>query len=328
MIVERCISLEHPSEWKEALNGIKHAFAHTWENCYAMYLTTGYPTYLYTFELDGVRIVCPISERTFAGYTDIVTPYGFSGFVGNDRCPEFPNYWDRFVKEKGYICGYIGLNPLFDDSSYYRPDEVYQYNSIYVLDLTLSPNELFAKFSSDRRYKLKHWEDNFSMITLEKPVVTEFFTGQYHDFFRSRNASHTYDFSNETLSFLVNQENIEFIGILKLGRIVAVNVFAFTPNAGEALFNVSLNEGRRYSSLLIWYGVIHFKSMGIPYLNLGGGVRENDGIARFKQRFGANQFPLKCLKQVYKPQIYERLCWQINADSNDKNSYFPPYQKP
>ena len=328
MEIERCIPLENPLEWKEALKGIKHDFAHTWESCYAMYLTTGFPTYLYTFELENVRIVCPISERTFDGYTDIVTPYGFSGFVGNGQFPEFPRYWKRFVKEKGYICGYIGLNPVFEDSSYYEINEAYQYNNIYVLDLTLATTELFTKFSSDRRYKLKHWKDNFLMITHEKPVLAEFFLGQYHNFFRSRNASRTYDFSNETLSFLTNQENVHIVGIQNSGRVVAVNVFAFTPDAGESLFNVSLDEGRRYSALLIWYGVIHLKSLGIPSLNLGGGVRENDGIARFKQRFGAKELPLKSLKQVYDPQVYEQLCWKMNADPNDRAGYFPPYQKP
>ena len=55
-IKSRCISLESPSEWKEALKGINHSFAHTWENCYAMNLTTGYNTYLYCFEKDEIKI--------------------------------------------------------------------------------------------------------------------------------------------------------------------------------------------------------------------------------------------------------------------------------
>jgi len=83
MIDQKCISLGSPTEWKDALKGIKHAFAHTWENSHAMRLTTGFNTYLYCFESNHVRIVCPIAEREFEGHVDIVTPYGFSGFVGN-----------------------------------------------------------------------------------------------------------------------------------------------------------------------------------------------------------------------------------------------------
>jgi hypothetical protein len=328
MVIERCISLEQSSEWKSALKGIKHAFAHTWENCYAMYLTTGFSTYLYTFEIENVQIVCPITERTFDGYTDILTPYGFSGFVGNGQFPEFRHYWKKFVKEKGYICGYIGLNPVFEDSNYYEVNEAYQYNNIYVLDLTLTTADLFTKLSSNRKRQLNHWEDSFSKITLEKPAVTEFFLGHYHDFFRSRNASRTYDFSRETLLFLTNLENIFIAGIQISGKVEAVSVFAYTTDMGEFLFNISLDEGQRYSALLLWYGVIQLKSIGIPSFNLGGGVRENDGIAKFKQRFGGKELPLKSLKQVYDPRVYEQLCWQVNVDPNDRSGYFPPYQKP
>src|SRR5215216_2711522 len=119
MIRQKCIPLSSPGEWKEALKGIKHTFAHTWENCYAMQLTTGLETYLYCFETGNIRIVCPISERVFQGHVDIVTPNGLPGFVGNSDYPDFSYHWKNFVKRQGYVCGYIGLNPIFDNDTYY-----------------------------------------------------------------------------------------------------------------------------------------------------------------------------------------------------------------
>jgi hypothetical protein len=134
----KCISLESPDEWKQALKGIKHSFGHTWENCYAMQLTTGFMTYLYCFENEHVRIVCPIAEREYEGYIDIVKPSGFSGFVGQGTCPDFSLHWKEFATERGYICGYIGLNPLFDYSSLFKSYEVYPCHNdqcdAYVLD--------------------------------------------------------------------------------------------------------------------------------------------------------------------------------------------------
>ena len=55
MARQKCIPLDSPAEWKEALVGIGHAFSHTWENCYAMHLTTGFRTYLYCFDAEHVR---------------------------------------------------------------------------------------------------------------------------------------------------------------------------------------------------------------------------------------------------------------------------------
>jgi hypothetical protein len=74
MVRHQLISLDSPDEWRGALRGIPHAFAQTWEHCYAMHLTTGLKTYLYCFEMDAVRIVCPFAQRDFDGYVDIVKP--------------------------------------------------------------------------------------------------------------------------------------------------------------------------------------------------------------------------------------------------------------
>jgi hypothetical protein len=326
--MHQCIPLDAPTDWKKALSGIQHAFAHTWENCYAMHISSGTKTYLYCFETEKVRIVCPISERPWGEYIDIVTPYGFSGFVGNDDCDEFPYHWKKFVRDKEYVCGYIGLNPIFENCTYYKPDQIHQYNSIYVLDLTLSPSELFANLSTNRKRQLKDWEKSLANIVLDKEILTEFFLANYHAFYQSRRASPVYNFSRDTLSFLASLDNVVMVGMRGSEKMEAVSVFAHTPDVGEFLFNVSLPEGQRYSATLIWYGVNYLKSLQIPLLNLGGGIREGDGVAQFKERFGAKKLALKCLKQVYEPEIYVDLCRQVNADPNDMTGYFPSYRKP
>ncbi len=98
MYIEKLIPLTDRLEWNRALDNIPHTFAHTWESSNAMYLTHGNDTFLYTYTNDHVRIACPICERKFNGYTDIVTPFGFPGFVGTSPCPEFKNHWKSFTK--------------------------------------------------------------------------------------------------------------------------------------------------------------------------------------------------------------------------------------
>ena len=65
----------------------------------------------------------------------------------------------------------------------------------------------------------------------------------------------------------------------------------------------------------------YLKSKNIPLINLGG------SSAEFKRRFGATELPLRCLKQVYRPDIYAMLCGQVDADPSDKAGYFPAYRK-
>ena len=318
------IPLESPSEWQEALKGIKHSFGHTWENCYAMHLTTGLKTYLYCFESENVRIVCPIVEREYDGYIDVMKPFGFSGFVGNGDCPEFQHYWKESARQRGYVCGYLGLNPIFDYSNHFAPKEVYQYDTVHILDLTLSHDELWTNLSKNRKRQLSDWDSVRRNLSLDKSILTDFFLANHEDFFRRKGAEQFYHFSRATLSFLFSLDNVSIVGAPGPDNVEAVSVFAHTADVGEYLFNVSLPGGKDHTAALIWHGVNHLKSLQIPLINLGGG---GGGIGESKRRYGGKELALCCIKQSYEPAVYEQLCQRVNADPDDMNGYFPSYRK-
>jgi hypothetical protein len=291
-----------------------------------MHLTTGFPTYLYSFQTENVRIVCPIAEREFAGYIDIVTPYGFSGFVGTGNYADFPQYWRVFAQERGYVCGYIGLNPIFENRRYFDSSDLYSYNNIYILDLTVGLDELYSKLSTNRKRQLKDWGKTSAGLLLTQRPLKDFFIANYAKFFRQKKAASVYGFSAATLERLFESNNMVMVGAGTSRAVEAVTVFAYTSHVADFLFNVSLPQGRRYSAALIWYCVNYFKSIGIPTLNLGGGVRADDSLAEFKQRFGARKLMLNCLKQVYDPSNYAVLCARVGADPVDRTGYFPAFR--
>ena len=325
--MHECISLKQPKRWNKSLDMIQHGIAHTWEYCYAMHLTTNLNTYLYSFQSDGARIICPISERKIDTHIDIVTPYGFSGFVGNLDFPDFPLFWRKFVEKQEYISAYIGLNPLFNNNSYYIKEDIYEYNSVYVIDLTLSLDRLFSLMSDNRKRQLKKWDDIVPNLVFDRQKLIQFFIGKYYDVIDSKNASKVYYFSTQTLEYLLNLENVVIVGFQNKGEIKSVSVFAYTNHAGDYLFNVSVDDGYKYAAALIWYAIKYMKSIDVPLLNLGGGVRDDDGIAEFKRRFGSKKLPLKSLKQIYRPKIYNKLCKEAGVDPADISGYFPAYRK-
>ena len=327
-VKQELIPLSEPVKWKAALRDIPHAFGHTQESCYAMQLTTGYPTYLYVFQKDDVKIVCPLAERSYHGYTDVVTPYGFSGLTGNNNFPGFPRYWQNFLSEAGYVCGYIGLNPLLEKETYLPADDVYPYNTLYVLDLQLTISELFQRLSQNRRRQLKNFDSILPQFTTDKILLKDFFISRYHAFVAEKQAAPVYNFSRPTLSYLLDLDNVLLVGFVENGQVRAVSVFAYTTYTGEYLFNVSLPGAQDQTAALLWYGVKLLKSKNIPYLNLGGGVKAGDSLAQFKQRFGATALPLKCLKEVFKEPVYHQLCQKAQVDPADKEGYFPAYRRP
>jgi hypothetical protein len=291
-----------------------------------MRLTTGFTTYLYSFETENVRIVCPIAEREFEGHVDILTPYGFSGFVGTGAMPQFPLYWREFVQDRGYICGYIALNPGFETNGYLNSNEVYHCNSLYFLDLTLRTDALFSNLDSNRKRQLKDFDK--TIFVLDRRSLTSFFLAVYPVFLRRVQASLAAHFTDDTLKFLFSLSNVFLVGAGKPEKIEAVSVFTYTHYAGDFIFNIATLEGRRHATPLLWCGVNYLKSKDIPVLNLGGGVRENDDVARSKERFGPIKRPFRALKQVYNQEIYEELCRRRGANPADRTGYFPAYRSP
>ncbi|MBK7158102.1 MAG: hypothetical protein IPH77_05970 [Ignavibacteria bacterium] len=327
MKIHNMIPLESETEWKDALKGIRHSFYHTRESCYAMHLTTGYRTYLYCFEHDGVRIVCPVAERDFGGYTDIVTPYGFSGFTGNVDFSEFQNYWKEFVTEKKYVCGYISLNPSLTNSNYYSGQDAFKSTNLFYIDLKLSLTELFENLDSNRKKIIKNFRKYEAGFIYDRSILTKFFTENYYDFLKRINASQANYFSKETLEYICSLENIYMVGAGTESKPEAVYLFAHTESEGLCLFNVALPEGRQYASLLLWCGLKFFRSKKIPLMNLGGGIKEDDSVALSKERFGAYKLPFYNLKQIYDSDVYEKLCTQKGFKASDKSGYFPVYRK-
>jgi hypothetical protein len=64
---------------------------------------------------------------------------------------------------------------------------------------------------------------------------------------------------------------------------------------------------------------------GIRWLNLGGGVRADDGLAQFKQRFGASRRDVHSIRQVYDPATYRALC-EAAGVVGSPGGRFPPYR--
>lgn len=324
IVSQELIPLSDPGRWRAVLQSIPHAFGHTWENCYAMHLTTGFPTYLYVWQNGEATVVCPLAERSYQETMDVVTPYGFSGFVGSAAPQDYMPDWHHFAIQAGYVCGYIALNPVLANQAILSAADAFVSSELYILDLQLDAGELYQGLSQNRKRQLKKFSKHH--YSFEKEVLKDFFVAHYHEFFARKNAAGTYNFSLATLNTLIENEEVVLVGYADGSEVKAVAVFAYTNYIGEYLFCVSLPNYENHTTPLLWYGALLLKEKQVPYLNLGGGVTPGDSIASFKQRFGALSLPLTSLKQVYQPTLYATLCAQAYADPTDRHGYFPAYR--
>lgn len=326
-VLQELIPLTARDDWERALHGLPHAFAHTWASCSAMSLTTGWPTYLYVWQRGGSRAVCAISERGSPGVVDVVTPYGFGGFVATSPGSDVLAHWGAFARARGYVSGYLGLNPLFMPPDLRGSPDYAEHNELFVLPLEGGTDALYDSLSTNRRRELRSFAARGAQVVDDRTSVREYFLAGFDDFMRSKGATSTYDFSDETWRALLDCDEVFLLGAQEAdGSLVAASLFALTPYCGEYLFGISDPGRMGYSSNLIWAAATRLADEGVPLLNLGGGVHPGDGVAAFKARFGGRRLPLGALRQVYQPDTFARLCRQVGRDPWDRTGFFPPYR--
>jgi hypothetical protein len=324
VITEEVIGLDDAGRWREVLETLPHGWAHTWESCHARQLSTNHRTFLYLAETPGARVACPIAERPIDEHVDIVTPSGFSGFVGTGRWPDFPEHFRDFARSQGYVCGYIELNPLYGDASYVDPDEVYPNTYVYVLDLTLGMDVLHGRLSRNRRRELRAWSPGIH--DLDRPRLCDFLLTHYAAFMKHRGVGAQYRYDARTLDEICASGNVLLFGAESNGCVEAVRVVGYTAHGADDLFLVSTDEGSRHAAGLAWSAVHRLTELGVPTYNLGGGVRPGDAVAQAKERFRPTRLPLNGLKQVYDRETYGELCRRYGQRQEVHPGYFPPYR--
>ena len=121
---------------------------------------------------------------------------------------------------------------------------------------------------------------------------------------------------------------MELLGALRDDRLVAVTLFGWADGIADALFNISLPEGRDAATALLIEGAERLRTRGISLLNIGGGVSRGDNVERAKQLFGASALPLLHLREVFAPNRFRRLCTAAGTETSGQTGFFPPYHSP
>ena len=326
---DRLIGVNEPVAWRAALSALTHAYWHRWEPCYAASLASGHPTFLYVCaDASGrVRAVCPFSERSWRGTTDIFTPVGFSGFAVEGPVAGVHEQWRAFVHSRGYVCGYFALHPLLGCRSLHDP--LHDRNDLFVVDLSAGADVVISGSARQVRRSLADWRRSGLEFEHDSRVLTTFILKHYAEFMAGVRANPDAVWSREGLETLCHDDQTMMAGVTDAHGVCAVLLVGASPPCAEALINVSVREGRRFTRALTAWAIQELAGRGIQWFNLGGGVRRGDGVAEAKRRFRPLELPLWSAREVYRPSEYESFCNQVGvgAGRRDHHDYFPEYRR-
>ena len=322
----RFVAATDRDAWNAALRGIDHAYAHTFEHARAIGHSMPVPPMLFSARVDGTDIACTFTERGGIA-RDLCTPYGFGGFVANGPVARFPERWRAFTAAAGYVSAYVGLNPLLGER-FVDDDCGIATHDLYVLDLRPGLAAVRERFAKSIRAKIRHWPGDGTLLETDRDALAAALPDLYAGTVRRVGAGAPYAFAPETLRAWVHGEQTVTLGVRRpSGPIEAIAVFGYTDACADYLISATSDAGRDYSAGLIWEAIRILVARGVPWLNLGGGVVNGDGLAAFKRRFGAERRRLHALALVCDRARYDGLCANAGI-RRSATAYFPPYRAP
>ncbi|MCO5977535.1 GNAT family N-acetyltransferase [Ideonella oryzae] len=321
---DRLIGTDEPAAWRAALEGVPHSFYASWDCCHAVARNTGRPTWLYVGERASVRVVCPFSVRVHAGAVDWVTPTGFSGFASNGPWPGFASHWAAFARAQGAVCGYIAQHPAFGHPS--LEGAVAGEETLYFLDLQGGLEGVLAHAGTDRRRDWRRWQEQGHRFVTDRTALTDFLQSQHRPFLDRMGAGRAAYWNEAALAALLAAPGAGLLGTAEPdGRLVAATLYGWTPWGAEGMIQAALPEGRAHTAALMLGGIQDLAGRGVPWLNLGGGVRPGDNVAAAKMRWRPRAQAFRRLKQVYDPERYAALCAVAGVSAAFTEGYFPAY---
>lgn len=327
--VHRLIPVSQPEEWRKAVSGMPVFPAHTWEYCSAIAKSCDGEVFLYTGSGEDFKVCCPVQIRMKEdGYRDVVSPFGFGGIIAEPSCvkeEDLSREWKTFWKEMGFVTAYIMQHPLLQlDQGVWGESVSFHPNNVYLIDLSLSLEDLWCRMCSTHRYEIRKMrKDRGITVTMDKTELVDDFVSLYQQTVRRVRPSKVYHFRRDTLRALALSPGSLLIGVKERGRVESAGLFVYTHKCGEYLLMGSSYEGRRFSRLVIWCAIETLKEMGVQYLHLGGGVRRDDNLELFKRRFGGTRLRPQVIKQIFRRDYYDYLVSKYARGVC--NNYFPPY---
>jgi len=312
----------------------------------------GEPILLYyeTDELRGINVVMKRDISRFSplkteivskSYFDIVTPYGYGGFIFEGDTSEsfmvrFYTQYIAFLKNEHIISEFVRYHPQLKNANVMRSiSTIVDLGQTITIDLE-SLDVIWANITSKNRNMIRKAKKSGVGIHHGKDIeLMDYFITIYNATMENDKADPYYYFEKEFYESIFTDlhDNYEMFYAVLDKKIIAMSIILYANNRMHYHLSGSLYEFRNLAptNLLLFEAACWGNKQGFKTFHLGGGVgSEEDNLFKFKQAFNRNyrnQFSIG--KQIFEEEKYNYLVElrKKNDDSfNVEPSYFPLYR--
>jgi hypothetical protein len=264
---------------------------------------------------------CPININNYKGFKILKALPGYSGF-NTDLNNIFFNMINKFFYENKILSFYFNSSPyvknVISQTSRFSSFK----NNCYILKINDEKNQFKEKINRNIKRNINKTESLQIEINEVSKLDFDVLKKLYIKTCNRLNLDSNSFYKKEALKFLINDYQNKIIMIAKnKKKIISVSIFIFEGEYSDYLLNFSDDNYNFTTASLIMNSLNLLKEKSVKYLNLGGGINNNDGLEKFKISFNGDQRKIFSFKMISDKKIYNKF------SENFKNNYFPPFMK-
>ena len=265
-------------------------------------------------------------DRHFVGkletdtYFDLITPYGYGGFLGEINDYEsLNNAYSQYCIDNGYVCEFVRFE-LFSDyyQHYSGKTETRMHNVVRNMESPM--DEIWMDFKQKVRKNVKRANMYGLEIVIDKfGTYMDDFLRIYYGTMERSDAENQFYFKKPFFEEIMSMENAVIYG--------SENCYSYLGGTDSEYFYTRANDFLKYE-IIKWT-----KEKKLKNFVLGGGYGSDDGIFQYKANLaprGIKDFYIG--RNIFDESVYQellRIRSKGNKDMEDKlihTGFFPAYR--
>ena len=255
-------------------------------------------------------------------YYDLITPYGYSGYYyeNKETYIEFIPIFRENAQKRNYITEVLRQNPYLNINI--TDYDIITSKTIYGIKI-IDFNYYFKTILNGKKRNMftKALKNNYSfeLLKITKNTLKYNFVSLYFKNMKKVNASKYYYFNNNYFNSLEKINN-SYLAICKDidNNIIGTSIIYKYNNKIHYHLSCNDNSSNCITDFLLMNII---KQIGINKLFiLGGGLKDGDGLSKFKKKLSNKEFKYTIYKNIINNDIYEKL------SKKTESNFFPSYR--
>ena len=277
---------------------------------------------------------------------DIVSPYGYCGFLLNELAATTPGFLNlaideltRIWRERNICSAFLRLHPLLNQNIPQNQNNYFQATGVTIyVDLKLDTEEIWSQTRSSHRNKINRCKRaGFTARIVPFQQYIKEFNDIYEETMNRVNASKIYYFGKnyfEKLADLLGNK-LHLCIVEKDEKIACVGLFSECCKIVQYHLGGTKSDFLKQAPSKLMHDYVRFwaKNRGNNFYHLGGGVGGNeDSLYHFKAGFSKQKHIFNTLQLIIDQEKYSYL---VNLQAKNLNTtnqallssnFFPAYR--